>query len=58
MSTEPTATEKTPPQTDFRHLPPRVTPEQMRTSQAASAPDTSLPDVLGDEWRIRAGGAG
>jgi hypothetical protein len=57
MSSEKADTPKR-PDVDFRQLPPRVTPEQMVTSQVASAPDTSLPDVLGDEWRIRAGGAG
>ena len=46
------------PEPSFRHLPPRVTPAEMVASQAVSAPDTSVPAELGDDWMIRAGGAG
>jgi hypothetical protein len=43
------------PVAQFRHLPPRITPDEMITTQAVSSPDTSELAGTEDERAIRRG---
>jgi hypothetical protein len=43
------------PAAQYRHLPPRVTPDEMITTQAVSSPDTSELAGTEDERAIRSG---
>jgi hypothetical protein len=42
---------------DYRHLPPRITPEEMIPLQAVVRAREDVPQGTEDEWRIRMGGA-
>jgi hypothetical protein len=57
MSEEQSAPE--PAASEFRHLPPRVTPDEMIEMQPLVPPAESRPVGSDDsEWHLRAGGAG
>ena len=46
------------PEPDYRHLPPRVTPDQMVETQAVDHPDSAVHSDTDTEWMIRTSGAG
>jgi hypothetical protein len=43
---------------DYRHLPPRVTPDEMIPVQPVARPVQDPTAGDDDQWRIRLGGAG
>ena len=59
MSEEQSEPEPEPAASEFRHLPPRVAPDEMIEMQALVPPAESRPVGSDDsEWQLRAGGAG
>jgi hypothetical protein len=54
---EPDAPE-TPPEPDYRHLPPRITPEEMVPTQPLVRTYEDWPAGSEDERQLRTGGAG
>ena len=46
-----------PPQPDYRHLPPRITPEQMVPTQPVARTYEDVPGETDGERQLRTGGA-